>query len=376
MTVSGLPHNGIWYETKCGEAKEALDKEVDELDNSIRDTFVSCEPGPTTGQNWAYVCLVLGSLFVGATWETVLVVLLGSGGDGKSTLLSLMHAVLGAFALKAGETAFLRKGGSKFANRTSVDERRAYKGKRLMYLSDAGSDKVPTEHIKQVTSNQDADALTVGKDTIRRSWGPIVFATNKVLPFESSDGDNKAMERRTVTLLTKPPKKDMLDFATVYNGEKKHVFLEWCIRQAEKYFEYNQKGKVLGNPDVLQNGLKSDMPHFFRKVSMAYITPKKALFDALSEHFALGQGSAGMDDIRTAYKQQVPHELLMRTEPKWLRSMVIEWAGGVEKVNFDRRFYGMMKKKKREGSGSVVSEPVPKRQCVPRDSGESESTVA
>lgn len=355
MTTSKLPHNGMWYET----SNEKLQAEVDELDNSIRDTFANCESAPNTGPNWQYVRWVLGALLVGATWEAVFVVILGSGGDGKSTLLSFLSAVLGQYALAAAKAPFFRKGASQFKNHNSVSELMAYRNKRLLHCAECHlvEKKVPVEHLKQISSDKKSDILVVGKTKIPRTWGPIVFATNRVLPFEDDGigkGDNAAIERRIITLLTKKPSKADPNFETVYLGEKKHVLLHWCVGLAKDYHKYYTAGKRLVNPLVQHFTVMSDMPVFFQQVSVAYATPRKVFARAMEKHFVACTGkSVEIKLIEEAYKQEVPHELLMVRDRKSITAMVKEFCSSASFK--DPSFYGLRVKEERFGDDKGAS---------------------
>lgn len=185
-----------------------------------------------------YLQMIAGMCCVGKVYEEGLVISYGPGSNGKSTLFSAWHSVLGDYALTVrNEVLVGTKSGSEVAGRNQLC------GKRLVLTGEL--DEGTTMHsgmLKRLTSRDVINADVKYKEPI--SFVPshtLIMHTNYLPKLPSSDYGTQRRIAIAPFMHTIPPEKKIMDFASVLVEREGGAILQWMIDGAVRFYKADMK---------------------------------------------------------------------------------------------------------------------------------------
>lgn len=148
------------------------------------------------GELIAFVLRLWGYCLTGLTSEQIMAILYGTGANGKSVLLEIMHALVGDYGTKSTMSTFMER---KYDSGPR-DDINALQGARLVTAAESGRGKSISETlVKEVTGGDriTARALYAKKFTTFQPQFKLLIATNHKPTIK---GQDEAIWRRTVLI--------------------------------------------------------------------------------------------------------------------------------------------------------------------------------
>ena len=202
---------------------------------------------------------LIGYTLIGIAREAVFVILYGSGRNGKTTLLEVLAAILGPYALKASSELFLKNFASRGLGAADADTL-ALRHKRLVYCSETDEGrKLDANRVKHLTGGDKLQARGLYEKHPTEfvpSHTPYLITNDK--PQIRSDDDAIWYRIKSVPMLTafiddpqgpyqRPVVKDMKEQLL----EEAGGILTWAVRGAEAYLTGD-----LTTPAIIANDSK------------------------------------------------------------------------------------------------------------------------
>ncbi len=183
-----------------------------------------------------------GSILLGANTCHGILLIRGTPGGGKSTLISIIEKIIGEENVAHLRTKHLN---GRF-------ETSAFIGKRLLVGKDVPGDTLKENGARLLKSLVGGDLLQAeikynpAKQKIRGDFHVIIASNNRLRI--ALDGDEKAWERRlrVVDFQNPKPSKPIPHFAEVLVAEEASGILNWLIEGALVYREEMKKTGILG----------------------------------------------------------------------------------------------------------------------------------
>ena len=270
----------------------------------------------------AYLQEIAGMALVGAVFEENLVMVYGSGGNGKSTLFKIWQTLAGDYA---GTIRNELLTGNKFGN--EVYGMNTLRGKRLVITSEfEDSTQLSGALLKRLTSRDDISANV-------KFHEPITFTPTHTLVLHTNHLPRlRSIDYGTVRRIAVAPFNAVLgegerktNFAQTLIDEEGSAILAWMIDGSIRFYN---------------NHMKIKKPAVVEKATKEYIEGEDRLASFVKEMCDVGEGkTCKTGDLFQAFKS-------------WLDENGLHWAGGTPA--FKREVEAKGYKTKHSNKGTVV----------------------
>lgn len=257
-----------------------------------------------------YIQTVAGMALVGKVYEEGLLLVYGNGGNGKSTLFSVWHTLLGGYAATVrNEVLTGSRNGSEVAGQNLL------RGKRLVLTSELEANQaMQSSMLKRLTSQDPISANVKFHEPI--TFTPshtLILHTNHLPRLKSVDGGTARRIAVAPFNMSLKPEEKIMDFAGVLVEKEGPAILAWMIEGAMKFYAQHMK---LKKPKVVLEATKE------------YLDNEDVITRFVNECCSLDNA-----DART------PTGLVFQTFTRWMQESGMKWYGG------DREFKKKMQEK-------------------------------
>ena len=214
----------------------------------------------------SYMQMVLGAACVGKVYEEKLLIAVGSGSNGKSTMFNVLKAVLGDYCVNVNPDILMDK--VNYEQQVAVT---SIKGRRLVIGQETESgQKLSTASVKRMVSSDSMIGRVLHRGYIEfEPTHTIMLATNH-LP-KVTDDDEGTWRRLTVVPFnaTIPREEIITNYQDILLSEDGAYVLKWLIEGAVRFYE---------------NGCTfSDVPYAVNRSTWEYRTRERSSVETFCE---------------------------------------------------------------------------------------------
>jgi P4 family phage/plasmid primase-like protien len=181
-----------------------------------------------------YIQELFGLALIGETLHHVLPLLVGTGANGKSTILEVASGLLGDYVTQMPENFLLDKGFQEHSTEIA-----RLRGVRLAIGSETRPDgKFNESRVKMLTGGDTISARLIGKNFFDFKPSHTLILAMNHLPKVSAGGDGFWRRVRKINFdVTIPPEKQNKHLAQMLIDEEGPGILQWMLQGAQRVYE-------------------------------------------------------------------------------------------------------------------------------------------
>lgn len=267
-----------------------------------------------------YLQELAGMCLVGKVYEEGVIMVYGTGGNGKSTLFNTWLDVVGDYGIVIrNELLTGNRQGFEVAGRSQL------RGKRMVICSELEESQLMSDAtLKQMTSRDEISANVKYHEPV--SFTPVhtlILHTNHLPRLQSVDGGTQRRIAIAPFMARVNPEDKISDLAGLLVEEEGPAILAWMIDGAEKFYLNHM---ILSKPKVVQNATDD------------YIQSEDKIARFIKEQCIKEEGK----EINSAN--------LFREFRNWLQENGLKWYGGTPAFRRDMEARGFPCKHTKKGT--------------------------